>query len=99
MTIHDSHIEIHRLVLQQRESLAPGPAFRGSPFQDQEKSRSLEKQREELQGEQLKYAELFRWLGSFEEDIENGKTAAQIRDSWKKEIEAFKAIRAKYLIY
>lgn len=48
MTIQDSHIEIHRLVLRQRESLAPGPAFRGSPFQDQEKSRSLEKQREEL---------------------------------------------------
>ncbi|XP_010851840.1 PREDICTED: rho guanine nucleotide exchange factor 28 isoform X1 [Bison bison bison] len=48
LTIQDSHIEIHRLVLQQRESLAPGPAFRGSPFQDQEKSRSLEKQREEL---------------------------------------------------
>lgn len=47
MTIQDSHIEIHRLVLQQRESLAPGPAFRGSPFQDQ-KSRSLEKQQEEL---------------------------------------------------
>ncbi|XP_065761779.1 rho guanine nucleotide exchange factor 28 isoform X1 [Muntiacus reevesi] len=48
LTIQDSHIEIHRLVLRQRESLAPGPAFRGSPFQDQEKSRSLEKQREEL---------------------------------------------------
>ncbi|KAJ1070279.1 hypothetical protein K5549_006827 [Capra hircus] len=47
LTIQDSHIEIHRLVLQQRESLAPGPAFRGSPFQDQ-KSRSLEKQQEEL---------------------------------------------------
>ncbi|XP_055277837.1 rho guanine nucleotide exchange factor 28 isoform X2 [Moschus berezovskii] len=48
LTIQDSHIEIHRLVLRQRESLAPGPAFRGSPFQDQEKSRSLEKEREEL---------------------------------------------------
>uniref|UniRef100_A0A452EJ10 Rho guanine nucleotide exchange factor 28 n=1 Tax=Capra hircus TaxID=9925 RepID=A0A452EJ10_CAPHI len=47
LTIQDSHIEIHRLVLQQRDSLAPGPAFRGSPFQDQ-KSRSLEKQQEEL---------------------------------------------------
>ncbi|XP_041519213.1 rho guanine nucleotide exchange factor 28 isoform X1 [Microtus oregoni] len=45
LTIQDSHIEIHKLVLQQRESLA---FFRGSPVQDQEKSRYLEKQREEL---------------------------------------------------
>ena len=48
MTIQDSHIEIHRLVLRQRQSLAPGPASRGSTLQDQEKSRSLEKQRDEL---------------------------------------------------
>lgn len=45
LTIQDSHIEIHKLVLQQRESLA---SFRGGPLQDQEKSRYLEKQREEL---------------------------------------------------
>ncbi|KAH0512739.1 Rho guanine nucleotide exchange factor 28 [Microtus ochrogaster] len=45
LTIQDSHIEIHKLVLQQRESLA---FFRGGPLQDQEKSRYLEKQREEL---------------------------------------------------
>ncbi|XP_046521566.1 rho guanine nucleotide exchange factor 28 isoform X15 [Equus quagga] len=48
LTIQDSHIEIHRLVLQQQESPAPGPCLRGSTFQDQEKCRSLEKQREEL---------------------------------------------------
>ncbi|CAH6787560.1 Arhgef28 [Phodopus roborovskii] len=48
LTIQDSHIEIHKLVLQQRESLAPSHSFRGGPFQDQEKSRYLEKQREEL---------------------------------------------------
>ncbi|XP_070425913.1 rho guanine nucleotide exchange factor 28 isoform X10 [Equus przewalskii] len=48
LTIQDSHIEIHRLVLQQQESPAPGPCLRGSAFQDQEKCRSLEKQREEL---------------------------------------------------
>lgn len=48
MTIQDSHIEIHKLVLQQRESLAPSHSFRGGPLQDQEKSRYLEKQREEL---------------------------------------------------
>ncbi|XP_023393943.1 rho guanine nucleotide exchange factor 28 isoform X1 [Pteropus vampyrus] len=47
LTIQDSHIEIHKLVLQQ-ESLSSGPCFRGSPFQDQEKYRNLEKQREEL---------------------------------------------------
>ncbi|XP_032191864.1 rho guanine nucleotide exchange factor 28 isoform X1 [Mustela erminea] len=48
LTIQDSHIQVHRLLLQQQESLSPGPSFRGSPFQDQEKYRNLEKQREEL---------------------------------------------------
>ena len=48
------------------------------------------------------FTNYFRLLSGdkqLQKDIENGKTAAQIRDSWKKEIEAFKAIRAKYLIY
>ncbi|XP_036887953.1 rho guanine nucleotide exchange factor 28 isoform X1 [Sturnira hondurensis] len=48
LTIQDSHIEIHRLVLQQQEGLSPGPSLRGSPFLDQDKSRNLEKRREEL---------------------------------------------------
>ncbi|XP_014635100.1 PREDICTED: rho guanine nucleotide exchange factor 28 [Ceratotherium simum simum] len=48
LTIQDSHIEIHKLVLQQQESLSPSPSFQGSPLQDQEKHRSLEKPREEL---------------------------------------------------
>lgn len=48
LTIQDSHIEIHRLVLQQQEGLSPCPSLRGSPFLDQDKSRNLEKRREEL---------------------------------------------------
>ncbi|XP_054434467.1 rho guanine nucleotide exchange factor 28 [Pteronotus mesoamericanus] len=48
LTIQDSHIEVHRLVLQQQEGLSPGPSLRGSPFLDQDKSRTLEKRREEL---------------------------------------------------
>jgi uncharacterized protein YbbC (DUF1343 family) len=32
-------------------------------------------------------------------DIENGKSADEIRASWNKDLEAFKAIRAKYLMY
>ena len=32
-------------------------------------------------------------------DIENGKSADEIRASWKDDLEAFKAIRQKYLIY
>ncbi|XP_028646039.1 rho guanine nucleotide exchange factor 28 isoform X1 [Grammomys surdaster] len=48
LTIQDSHIEIHKLVLQHQESLVPSHPFRGGPLQDQEKSRYLEKQREEL---------------------------------------------------
>ncbi|KAM6224337.1 rho guanine nucleotide exchange factor 28 [Rhynchocyon petersi] len=48
LTIQDSHIEIHKLVLQQQERLCPGHPSRGSLLQDQERYRSLEKQREEL---------------------------------------------------
>ncbi|XP_032966760.1 rho guanine nucleotide exchange factor 28 isoform X1 [Rhinolophus ferrumequinum] len=48
LTIQNSHIEIHKLVLQQQESLSPGASFRGCPFQDQEKYRHLEKRHEEL---------------------------------------------------
>lgn len=48
MTIQDSHIELHKLVLRQQESLALSHSLRGGSFQDQEKSRNLERQREEL---------------------------------------------------
>lgn len=47
MTIQDSHIEIHKLVLRQQESLAPGHALPGGPLQDQERPRHAERQREE----------------------------------------------------
>ncbi|XP_003785957.1 rho guanine nucleotide exchange factor 28 [Otolemur garnettii] len=40
LTIQDSHIEIHKLVLRQQESLALcHPLLRGSPWQEQEKAR------------------------------------------------------------
>ncbi|XP_032260099.1 rho guanine nucleotide exchange factor 28 isoform X2 [Phoca vitulina] len=48
LTIQDSHIRVHRLLLPQQERLSAGASFRGSPFQDQEKFRNLEKQREGL---------------------------------------------------
>ncbi|XP_076995586.1 rho guanine nucleotide exchange factor 28 isoform X2 [Tamandua tetradactyla] len=41
LTIQESHVEVHKLVLQQQETLLPSHAV-------QERSRSLEKQREEL---------------------------------------------------
>ena len=34
-----------------------------------------------------------------QQDIENGKSADEIRASWQEDLEAFKAIRQKYLIY
>ncbi|XP_026895898.1 rho guanine nucleotide exchange factor 28 isoform X1 [Acinonyx jubatus] len=62
LTIQDSHIQVHKLVLRQQESLSPGPSFRGGPlFQDQEKSRHLEKQREEL-------ANVHRLQSAFQQD-------------------------------
>ena len=48
------------------------------------------------------FKDYFRLLSGdnqLQRDIENGKTADEIRASWKDELENFKAIRAKYLLY
>lgn len=48
------------------------------------------------------FKDYFRLLSGdkqMQRDIENGKTADEIRASWKNELERFKAVRAKYLIY
>ncbi|XP_074064148.1 rho guanine nucleotide exchange factor 28 isoform X2 [Macrotis lagotis] len=48
LTIQDSHIELQKLILQEHERMPLGLSLRGSLLQEQEKSRHLEKQREEL---------------------------------------------------
>ena len=48
------------------------------------------------------FKDYFRLLAGdkqLQRDIENGKSADEIRASWKDDLEAFKAIRAKYLMY
>ncbi len=48
------------------------------------------------------FTNYFRLLSGdkqMQRDIENGKTADEIRASWKKDLDQFKEIRAKYLIY
>ena len=48
------------------------------------------------------FKDYFRLLSGdnqLQRDIENGKTADEIRASWEDELENFKAIRAKYLLY
>ena len=45
------------------------------------------------------YFRLLSGNNQLRRDIENGKTADEIRASWKDELERFKAVRAKYLIY
>ncbi len=48
------------------------------------------------------FTNYFRLLSGdkqLQRDIENGKSADEIRASWKNDLEAFKAIRAKYLLY
>ena len=48
------------------------------------------------------FTNYFRLLAGdkqLQRDIENGKSADEIRASWKDDIMAFKAIRAKYLLY
>ena len=48
------------------------------------------------------FKDYFRLLlgdNQLQRDIENGKSAEEIRASWKDDLEAFKAIREKYLMY
>ena len=48
------------------------------------------------------FKDYFRLLSGdkqLQRDIENGKNANEIRASWKDDLEAFKAIRVKYLMY
>ena len=48
------------------------------------------------------FNDYFRLLSGdkqLQRDIENGKSAEEIRASWNDDLEAFKAIRAKYLMY
>lgn len=48
------------------------------------------------------FTNYFRLLSGdkkMQKDIENGKSVAEIRASWQDDIEAFKSIREKYLIY
>ncbi|XP_045422074.1 rho guanine nucleotide exchange factor 28 isoform X2 [Lemur catta] len=88
LTIQDSHIEIHKLVLQQQESLSLGHSLlRGSPFQDQEKPRDADKQREELANmhklqHQLQQ-EQRRWLRRCDQQ----QRAQAAKESWLQERE------------
>lgn len=48
------------------------------------------------------FKDYFRLLSGdkqMQRDIENGKSAEQIRASWENDLDAFKVIRAKYLLY
>ncbi|XP_069348869.1 rho guanine nucleotide exchange factor 28 isoform X2 [Eulemur rufifrons] len=88
LTIQDSHIEIHKLVLQQQESLSLGHSLlRGSPFQDQEKPRDADKQREELANvPQLQHQlqqEQRRWLRRCDQQ----QRAQAAKESWLRERE------------
>ncbi|XP_012880750.1 PREDICTED: rho guanine nucleotide exchange factor 28 isoform X2 [Dipodomys ordii] len=87
LTIQDSHIEIHKLVLREQESLAPGHLFRGGSLQDQEKSRNLEKQREEL-------ANFYTLQGQFQQEqrrwhrtCDQQQREQEAKESWLQERE------------
>ncbi|KAK1345187.1 hypothetical protein QTO34_013897 [Cnephaeus nilssonii] len=89
LTIQDSHIEIHRLLLQPPDcpSPSPGPSFRGSPFQDPDKHRSLEKRREEL-------ADIPKLQRQFQQDqrrwqrrCDQQRREQEARESWLQERE------------
>ncbi|KAL2779582.1 rho guanine nucleotide exchange factor 28 isoform 3 [Daubentonia madagascariensis] len=88
LTIQDSHIEIHKLVLQQQESLSLGSCLlRGSPFQDHEKSRDVDRQREELANmHQLQHQlqqEQRHWLRRCDQQ----QRAQAAKESWLQEQE------------
>ena len=46
-----------------------------------------------------KYFRLLSGDNQLQRDIENGRSAEEIRASWRSDLESFKAIREKYLIY
>ena len=46
-----------------------------------------------------KYFRLLAGDEQLQKDIENDKKASEIRTSWHNDLETFKAIREKYLIY
>uniref|UniRef100_A0A8D0L184 PH domain-containing protein n=1 Tax=Sphenodon punctatus TaxID=8508 RepID=A0A8D0L184_SPHPU len=48
LTIQDSHMQIHKILLQEHERTNRGPISHGKQLLDQEKYRNLEKQKEEL---------------------------------------------------
>nr|XP_008165743.1 rho guanine nucleotide exchange factor 28 isoform X3 [Chrysemys picta bellii] len=48
LTIQDSYVEIHKILLHEHERTSRGHSSRGNLLLDQEKYRNLEKQREEL---------------------------------------------------
>ncbi|XP_025244842.1 rho guanine nucleotide exchange factor 28 isoform X2 [Theropithecus gelada] len=87
LTIQDSHIEIHRLVLQQQEGLSLGHSvLRGGPLQDQ-KSRDADRQHEELANvHQLQHQlqqEQRRWLRRCDQQ----QRAQAAKESWLQERE------------
>ena len=48
------------------------------------------------------FKDYFRLLSGdkqMQRDIENGKSADEIRASWEDDLEAFKVVRAKYFLY
>ena len=48
------------------------------------------------------FKDYFRLLSGdkqLQHDIENKRSAEEIRASWKSDLEAFKAVRSKYLMY
>ena len=47
----------------------------------------------------LPFFEKLAGTGQLRKDIEAGKSEAEIRFSWQTQLEIFKRIRAKYLIY
>ncbi|XP_011728484.2 rho guanine nucleotide exchange factor 28 isoform X1 [Macaca nemestrina] len=87
LTIQDSHIEIHRLVLQQQEGLSLGHSvLRGGPLQDQ-KSRDADRQHEELANvHQLQHQlqqEQRRWLRRCDQQ----QRVQAAKESWLQERE------------
>lgn len=88
MTIQDSHIEIHRLLLQPHDSPSSGSSFRGGPFPDPDKHRSsLEKRREEL-------ADIPKLQRQFQQDqrrwqrrCDQQRREQEARESWLQERE------------
>ncbi|XP_075788373.1 rho guanine nucleotide exchange factor 28 isoform X1 [Pelodiscus sinensis] len=87
VTIQDSHVEIHKTLLQEHERTSCGHSSRGNLLLDQEKYRNLEKQREELANIQKLQQQFHQEQQRWARECDQQQREQEIRESQLQERE------------